>query len=190
VAEIQSFLSRFIETEVEGDYLVVGHSLGGAVAIEHALAFRSERLRGIVLLGSGARLRVLPLILQLFEQASKTGVRPPLPPAVYEPGVDPALVAAATKAHESTPIDTGAADWRAADRFDRMQDLDGIRVPALIVVGSHDTLTPPKYAKYLASNIPEAELHIIDGAGHMLIMERVPEVARWIEEFVGHHARR
>jgi pimeloyl-ACP methyl ester carboxylesterase len=187
---MEAFLSRFIESEVAGEYWVAGSSLGGGVAIEHALASRSERLRGIVLLATGARLRVLPMILQLFEQASKTGVRPPLHPAVFEPGVDPALVDAAMTARELTPIETGAADWRAADRFDRLHDLDGIRVPALIITGSHDTLTPPKYATYLAAKIPEAELHIIEGAGHMLIMERAREVARWIEEFVGRHTRR
>jgi pimeloyl-ACP methyl ester carboxylesterase len=68
---MEAFLSRFIESEVEGDYLVVGHSLGGGVAIEHALASPSERLKGIVLLATGARLRVHPMILQLFEQVAR-----------------------------------------------------------------------------------------------------------------------
>ncbi|MGB8224697.1 MAG: alpha/beta hydrolase [Polyangiales bacterium] len=188
VAEMQEFLARFIKSEVTGDYLIVGHSLGGGVAIEHAVATRSERLKGIVLLGSGARLRVLPLILQIFEQASKSGERPPLPAGAFEPGADPALVADAIVAREGTSIETGAADWRAADRFDRMQDLARIRVPALIVAGRNDTLTPPKYAEYLAAKIPHAELHIIEGAGHMFLMERPADVARWIEEFVGEHA--
>jgi pimeloyl-ACP methyl ester carboxylesterase len=170
VAEMQEFLARFIESEVTGDYLIVGHSLGGGVAIEHALVARSERLKGIVVLGSGARLRVLPLILQIFQ-----------------PGADPTLVADAIVAREGTPIETGAADWRAADRFDRMQDLAGIRVPALIIAGRNDTLTPPKYAEYLAAKIPQAELRIIEGAGHMFPMERPADVARWIEEFVAEH---
>ena len=73
VAEMEAFLSRFLESEVEGDYLVVGHSLGGGVAIEHALASPPDRLKGIVLLATGARLRVHPMILQLFEQAAKSG---------------------------------------------------------------------------------------------------------------------
>jgi len=189
VADMQEFLARFIESEVTGDYLVVGHSLGGAVAIEHALASRPKRLRGIVLLATGARLRVLPLILQIFEQASKSGQRPPLPAGAFEPEADPALVADAIAAREDTPIETGAADWHAADRFDRMQDLARIRVPALIVAGRNDTLTPPKYAEYLAAKIPRAELHIIEGAGHMFLMERPADVARWIEGFVAEHTR-
>lgn len=44
----------------------------------------------------------------------------------------PALVAEASKHRELTPIETGGSDWKAADSFDRMQDLACIRVPALI----------------------------------------------------------
>jgi len=179
--EMEAFLSRFIESEVEGKYVVAGHSLGGAVAIEHALAGPPERLRGIVLLATGARLRVQPMILQLFDQAAKSGKLPPLPPGLYEPDVDPALVDEAARARALTPIETGGADWRAADRFDRMQDLADIRVPALIIAGTNDALTPPKYAQHLAATIPDSEPHIIEGAGHMLVMERAAEVARRIQ---------
>jgi len=183
VAEMEAFLSRFIESEVEGDYLVVGHSLGGGVAIEHALASPSERLKGIVLLATGARLRVHPMILQLFEQVATSGEMPPLPPGLYEPGTDPELIAQASKDRELTPIETGALDWRAADRFDRMQDLRGIQVPALIVAGTNDALTPTKYAQYLAATIPDSELRVIEGAGHMLVMERTAELSKAIAEF-------
>jgi pimeloyl-ACP methyl ester carboxylesterase len=184
VAEMEAFLSGFLESEVQGDYLIVGHSLGGGVAIEHALSSPSERLKGIVLLATGARLRVHPMILQLFEQVAKSGTPiPPLPPGLYEQGTDPELIAEASKHRELTPIETGGADWRAADTFDRMQDLTQIQVPALIVAGTNDALTPAKYAEFMAAQIPNSELHIIDGAGHMAVMERVAEVAGWIESF-------
>lgn len=184
-AEMEAFLSDFIRAELKGDYLVVGHSLGGAVALEHALQSSTERLRGIVLLATGARLRVHPLILQLFEQVAKSGTGlPPLPPGLYEKDAEQSLIEEASKHRERTPIETGALDWRAADGFDRLQDLDRVRVPALIVAGSDDALTPPKYAEHLAAEIPQSELHVIDGGGHMLVMERTEELARWIESFV------
>lgn len=185
VAEMEVFLSRFIDSEVGGHYVVVGHSVGGGVAIEHALVSPSERLKGLVLLATGARLRVHPMILQLFEQAAKTEDVPPLPPGLYEQGVDPAVVDEATKARELTPIETGRTDWLAADNFDRMQDLKDIQVPALIIAGTKDALTPPKYAEYLAATIPENDLHVIEGAGHMLVMERAAEVAEAIENLIG-----
>jgi pimeloyl-ACP methyl ester carboxylesterase len=184
VAEMEAFLDDVVAREVEGEYWVLGHSLGGAVAIEHALR-SSPQLRGIGLLATGARLRVHPMILQLFEQVKQSGKKiPPLPPGLYEPGADPALVEKAAADRELTPIETGEADWRAADGFDRMGDLARIQVPALIVAGTHDALTPAKYAEYLAANIRQSELHVIEGAGHMLVLERAAQIARWIDAFV------
>ena len=61
-----------------------------------------------------------------------------------------------------------------------MQDLANIRVPALIVAGTEDALTPVKYAQYLAAQIPDNELHILEGAGHMLVIERAEQLAALI----------
>jgi len=178
VAEMEAFVSRFLQAEVKGDYRLIGHSLGGAIAIEHALASPTERLQGIVLLATGARLRVHPMILQLFEQIAKSGTGiPPLPPGLYEQNTDPALIAEASKHRELTPIETGGADWRAADTFDRMHDLPDIGVPTLIIGGTNDALTPAKYAEYMATQVPQNELYILEGAGHMLVTERPEEVA-------------
>jgi pimeloyl-ACP methyl ester carboxylesterase len=187
VAEMETFLSHFIKAEVEGDYVVAGHSLGGAVAIEHALASPSERLKGLVLLATGARLRVHPMILQLFEQAAASDELPPSPPGFHEPGVDPKLLDEAAKARELTPTASGSADWRAANSFDRMGDVHGIQVPALIIAGTEDSLTPPKYAEYLGGHISQNDLHVIDGAGHMFMMERAAEVSEAVERFYRSH---
>jgi len=184
VREMEAFLARFIESEVAGNYVIVGHSLGGAVAIEHALKAPS-RLEGVVLLATGARLRVHPMILQLFEQVAASGQKiPPLPPGLYEADADPALVEKGSRDRELTPVETGRADWRAADGFDRMSDVGQVQVPALIVAGTDDALTPPKYAKFMAEAIADSELHVIEGAGHMLVAERAREVAAWIEAFL------
>jgi len=184
VREMEAFLSSLLEAELDdGDYIVVGHSLGGAVAIEHALRCTSARLKGIVLLATGARLRVHPMIPQLFEQASKSGQMPPLTPGLYERRTDPELVAEASKKRLATPIETGSQDWRAADSFDRMHDLGNIRVPALIVAGTDDALTPSKYAEYLGAHIPQNVMKLFDGACHMFVLERASELGTSIERF-------
>lgn len=192
VAQMEAFLSDFVESEVKEPYVVVGHSLGGAVAIEHALARKSGLLAGVALLATGARLRVHPMILTLFEQGAASGSLPPMPSWVHEEGADPALVEEATRKRELTPVSTGLADWRAADGFDRMEALSDIRVPTLIVGGSQDALTPPKYSEFLASHIPGAEIVLLEGAGHMLVVDRAAEVAALIDSFatrLEHEAR-
>jgi pimeloyl-ACP methyl ester carboxylesterase len=65
-----------------------------------------------------------------------------------------------------------------------MSDVGNIAVPALIITGTADLLTPPKYAEYLHTQIPRSELLILEGAGHMFLMERADEVARAIRTFL------
>ena len=59
-----------------------------------------------------------------------------------------------------------------------MEEVEKIQVPALIVAGSDDALTPVKYAQYLAAQIPQSKLHVLKGAGHMLLTERPDQVAK------------
>jgi pimeloyl-ACP methyl ester carboxylesterase len=184
VAEMERFVSELVKSQVDGGYVVVGHSLGGAVAIEHALASPPDALQGLVLVATGARLRVHPMILALHEQGVASGELPPVPSGAFQEGTHPELLAEVQRNRALTPVSTGAADWRAADRFDRMQALGYIQVPTLVIGGTADALTPPKYAEFLASHIPRAELHLLEGAGHMLIMERPAEVAAVIEAFL------
>jgi pimeloyl-ACP methyl ester carboxylesterase len=94
------------------------------------------------------------------------------------------LIEEALRKRCATPAETGRQDWRAADGFDRMHELGNIRVPALIVAGTDDTLTPLKYAEYLAAHIPRHVMRVFDGAGHMFVMERAPELGASIERFV------
>jgi 3-oxoadipate enol-lactonase len=184
VTEMELFLSAFLASVVAGDYVIVGHSVGGGVAIEHALVSGSERLKGVVLLATGGRLRVHRLILELFDQVAEAGAAPPLPPGLFQRDADSELLAETSKYLALTPFESAGTDWRASDGFDRMDDLKQIQAPALIVTGTNDTFTPPKYAEYLAANIADSEISVIQGAGHMLFIERVPEVSDAIERFV------
>ncbi|MGD8317195.1 MAG: alpha/beta hydrolase [Myxococcales bacterium] len=184
VAEMERFLSELVKSQVDGGYVAVGHSLGGAVVIEHALVAPPAGLQGLVLLATGARLRVHPMILALWEQGAASGKLPPMPAWIHEEGIDPAGQLEVQRKRELTPVSTGAVDWRAADEFDRMDSVAGIEVPTLVIGGTADALTPPKYAEYLARHIPRAELHLLEGAGHMLVLDRAEEVARLIETFV------
>jgi pimeloyl-ACP methyl ester carboxylesterase len=56
--------------------------------------------------------------------------------------------------------------------FDRHQDLGDVRVPTEVVVGSRDALTPPFRARALARGISGARLHVAEGCGHMVMLER------------------
>jgi pimeloyl-ACP methyl ester carboxylesterase len=65
--------------------------------------------------------------------------------------------------------------------YDVRAGLATLTVPAVVVVGSRDRAAPPRRARAMAARIPGAELVVMDGAGHMLMLERRPafnELAR------------
>jgi 3-oxoadipate enol-lactonase len=62
-----------------------------------------------------------------------------------------------------------------AGRTDTTASLPNIRVPTLILVGEHDTLTPPTAAEAMHKSIPNSELHVIPNAAHLSNLEN-PEV--------------
>jgi pimeloyl-ACP methyl ester carboxylesterase len=169
------------------DATVVGHSYGGAIAIElalHELDADPPQLAGLVLVSTGARLRVAPPILEGTRAAVQTGMPLDLAQYAYLPGTDRELVAHVEALARRTPVEATAADWNATDGFDRMHDVAAIRLPTLVVCGTDDVLTPPKYGEYLARMIPGAQLERVAGAGHMLPIEHAAALAPLVRRFV------
>lgn len=82
------------------------------------------------------------------------------------------------------PPKTVEADLAAMrDRTDRRAELPRVAVPALVVVGDADALTPPSDAELMAGGIPGARLVTIPGAGHLTPMERPGAVAAALGDF-------
>ncbi|MEQ1571901.1 MAG: alpha/beta fold hydrolase, partial [Myxococcota bacterium] len=156
-----------------GPVAVVGHSYGGAVALE--LALRGDRLSALVLVSSGARLRVHPQLLD----AAASG--PMSMGFAFGPGSAEAA-AAYDAAVAQVPPATAAADWRACDRFDRLDRLGELRVPTWVLAGTEDPLTPIARQRTLAQRIPGARLIEVEGAGHMWPWERPDRFAAALRE--------
>jgi pimeloyl-ACP methyl ester carboxylesterase len=163
--------------------------MGGAIAL--TLALREPGwLRGIVLTGTGARLRVSPQLLELLctdypaaidfiIEHSFANAREPLSYA------QKVRLNGTRRQLEHTPQAVTLDDYEACDRFDVMHRVGEIGVPALCVVGAQDEMTPPRYSEYLALHIPAARFVVIEGAGHMLPLERPAEYNTALAEFLG-----
>lgn len=161
--------------------MVLGHSFGGAVAMELAL-LAEERVSALVLVSTGARLRVHPAILSAMDLSAKAGGRSVvnLP---WLPNTERALVRRVEKQIGEVPAITAAADWHAANLFDRMAEVRRVECPTLILTGTEDALTPPKYAHWLEENMPNARCVLVQGGGHMLPVEHAGEVVERVREF-------
>ncbi|HEX9373176.1 MAG TPA: alpha/beta fold hydrolase [Roseiflexaceae bacterium] len=154
---------------------LVGHSMGGAIALWTALE-RPERVAGLGLVGAGARLRVAPAILE--------GLGRDLPATIrliveysYAAAAPPELRARAEASYALCDPVVYRDDFVACDGFDVAARLPAIRCPAAIVCGAEDRMTPPKYGEQLRAGLPDATLTLVPGAGHMLMIERPAAVS-------------
>lgn len=172
----------FIEGMKLSKVILGGHSMGGAVAQAVALT-HPELLAGLVLVGTGARLRVLPKIFELLERDYPEGVRFVISLAV-SPGAPPELVESLARQTLRTPQAVLVGDLRACDRFDVMARTGEMRLPTLIICGSEDRLTPPKYARYFRERIARSRLALIPEAGHYVQLERPEATTAAISEFL------
>ena len=166
--------------------VVCGCSMGGYAALAFAAAY-PERLRALVLADSRAgaddaagRERRLDMARRVMLPGEGTGfVAEAMIPKLLGPSTRerrPELrdwlerqIAAAP------PAGVAAAQRGMAERPDLGPLLPRIAVPALIVVGEEDEITPPEESARLAREIPGARLEVIPEAGHLASLER-PEI--------------
>jgi pimeloyl-ACP methyl ester carboxylesterase len=154
-------------------FCLLGHSLGGAIVQEFTLLY-PQYVEALVLLGTGARLRVLPEILEGIRKRFEETVRlicdyafsKRAPVDLMQKGIEAMLETSKTVLY---------GDFAACNGFDIMDRVENIRAPTLVICGNDDLLTPPKYAQFLAEKIGGARLEIIDGAGHMVMIEKPDE---------------
>lgn len=98
------------------------------------------------------------------------------PPPLLSEGAAPALWERVREIIRHQPGDAiAAASLGMAERPDSTPILPSIDVPATIVVGSADTLTPPPMSEKIAQAIPGAELIVLEGAGHLSNLESPEE---------------
>jgi len=171
------------ELDIERCY-IAGHSLGGAIAISLSLAY-PDILKGIILIGTGARLRVLPQILEGVIKDKETTLRG-VGALAFSAKTSSVLKDQAFNEMMKCEGEVIHKDFSACNRFDSMDAVNSIRVPTLIICGNDDALTLPKYSLYLHEAMHGSQLTLIDDAGHMVMIEKPMEVNRAIEEFVLH----
>ena len=75
-------------------------------------------------------------------------------------------------------------DMLCCDKFDIMDRVQAIKLPTLVLCGTEDEMTPVKYTRFLADKIEGATEVVIDGATHLVFVEKPKEVNQAIERFL------
>lgn len=181
IAAYVDWLEDYVKKHGLRDLVLAGHSMGGAISIEYAL--RDPKLRGLVLVGTGARLRVrqdiTAKILEDYVEASRLVAR-----LSVAPNCDPVVIDRIAKEMLRVRAEVTCGDWMACDGFDRMSDVAKITTPTLVTCGTDDRLTPPKYSQYLHEKIRSSRLVVIPDAGHSVMLEQHKAFNEALEVFL------
>ena len=182
VAAYGDWLVAFLDAAEVDRAVLVGHSLGGGIAQDVALRYPA-RVAGLGLIATGARLRVAPAILDGLRQEPKATVQL-ICNYVYGPETPAEVARQGRRQMEAIPPEVYIGDFVACNTFDVMTRLDEIAVSTLVLCGTQDLMTPLKYSLYLRDHIQGATFHQVEGAGHMVMIERPEAVAQALIAFL------
>ena len=191
--------------------VLVGHSMGGMVALrmmaaDPDLAAGRGRVAGLLLVATASnatRRRGVPglgdalaLAQPLLSSASGVAARLPGPtlPAhdlafllarvTFGAGSSPNQVNFTGRLTSEVPVRVSAGLILEILRFDADAVLPGIGLPATVMVGDHDLMTPLAQSEHMAARIPGAVLEVLPGCGHMVMLERPAELNRAVVDLV------
>jgi pimeloyl-ACP methyl ester carboxylesterase len=181
MAHYAATVSAFIAAVGAPEIVLAGHSMGGAITLTVALR-PPAALRGLVLMSVGPRMRVndalMGGLLADFEAAAGF---------IVDYGFSAAPDELRHKTRQgllATGVTTTFGDFLACSRFDARAQLAGIALPALVIGGDDDRLTPPRQMDALAEGLPHARRAHVGGAGHFVMLERPDEVAALVAGFL------
>ncbi|WP_231639305.1 alpha/beta fold hydrolase [Mycobacterium sp. Marseille-P9652] len=168
------------------DGVLVGHSMGGFVAVRAVLDHSevSGRLRGLVLFATWAgrihdgapqnRLQIPLMKSGLMGWLVRTRVGGVLFGAAQSGATpSPAMISVFIEIFDKHIREHGPLTpiLRAFGREDRYPRLGEISIPTVVMIGSADRSTPPTHSQRLAAGIPGARLVTVPDAGHLLNWE-------------------
>lgn len=173
---------EFLDTLGIRRAIIGGHSMGGAIAQMLALDSPS-RVAGLILLGTGARLRVHPDVLGRI-LVDPAGVYDLLIKWMWAEGTPESFLRRGRQQMAANDPQTVYGNLAACNAFDVMDRLGEIAAPTLVIGGTADRMTPLKYSEYLADHIPAAEMVTVEGGGHMMALEQPQVVAQAVSSWL------
>jgi pimeloyl-ACP methyl ester carboxylesterase len=184
IEEYSDWLHGYIVQKGYKDVVLAGHSLGGGIVLAHAVKYPGD-LKGLILIGSGARLRVLPLIVEAIRKKlddPQGWVKELVEPlyATVDEKVRRILIPKLANVGPAAQLN----DFLCCDKFDIMEKVSGISLPAIAIVGDQDNMTPPKYSQYLVKNMQNCKMTVIEGATHLSFLEKPEQVNQAIAGFI------
>jgi pimeloyl-ACP methyl ester carboxylesterase len=150
--------------------VMIGHSLGAAICLSFVIRY-PDAAAAVVPVGGGVRMPVNPLILDGLKQdpAAVIGLAAKFSVAKQNREKFSSLLSDSLSRVDPEILH---GDFSACSGLDIAEAVRRIRLPALVICGAEDKMTPPSLSQVIKESIPDARLALIEGAGHFVMMER------------------
>lgn len=162
---------------------LIGHSMGGAIALQFVLQDEESIIKNLVLIGTGANMYVNPIIFELIEanvnQASQVITK-----FAYGENAQEELKQKNENIMRKTRSQILYDAFKACSLFDVRNEINKIGIPTLIICGENDKMIPVKFSSFLNENIHQTNLVIIPRAGHYVFQEASNQVNKQIYDFI------
>jgi pimeloyl-ACP methyl ester carboxylesterase len=188
IGEARTHVLNFLDAQKLSRAILVGHSMGGAIALDFAL-IHPDRTAGLGLVSTSAKLGVSPAILHVLSH--EWHAVPRLFASVgFAPGTDADTTKRVADLIHATRPEIALADFRVCNDFDLRARLGEIAAPALVISGDADLMTPIRHAEFLATHLGRATFVPVPGVGHMLPFEAPRVLNDALRSFIASLARR
>jgi pimeloyl-ACP methyl ester carboxylesterase len=189
-SSIKALAANALRQAPPGPLSLMGHSMGGYVALE-IMRQAPERVERLALLNTNARpdsaegtenRRRLMALAQKDFPAVIQALLPKLARPENLEKVSGTITEMALAAGKEAFLRQEEA---IIGRIDSRPGLAAIRCPTLVIAARDDQLMPVDILKELADGIPGARLAIVEGSGHMASLERPEEVTKLLRDWLG-----
>lgn len=184
IEHLMDYLRTLLVSHPAGQFVAVGNSLGGQLAVNLALR-QPERVAGLVLTGSSG-LYERNLTHRIQRRPPRDWVRGRIREIFFDEShvtdhqVDEvmALLYDRRKAYDILYLAKSIRNESLRDLLPR------VSCPVSLIWGADDKITPPDTAREFKALLPQAELHFLSRCGHAAMMERPDEFNRLLKAFL------
>jgi pimeloyl-ACP methyl ester carboxylesterase len=207
-------LAEVIDGLATSEVVIVGHSVGGMVAMQLCKQrpdLVGDKIKGLVLLNTTPRPPTETLLggmgVARIERVARRpidavsgysrqldAIRRSIAPtdavfwgvsyAAFGTGASASQIDFTYKMVSETPGDVIFDLLKAYRTFDMTRDLSAVTVPVAVISGTSDRLTVTEASREMAEALPKAGLTVLEGCGHMSMLERHSQVDAIITEFL------
>jgi pimeloyl-ACP methyl ester carboxylesterase len=191
IGEMADWLAAEMQGAGVEQAALVGHSMGGLIAMETAVRHPGLVAKAVLVSVSG-EMRVHPELQAAADQhlrlaadlivswsygtAGELGGHPQ--PGTWQVGV-------ATRLLERGAASSMGVDLTACHVYRGFEAAIGVRCPVLVIAGEEDRMAPPAASRLLSEAISGGQWRLIPGAGHMLPTEAPDTVRQLLLDFLG-----